>query len=307
MEASTLPQRRRLLSRRRPGLIAALFLLPFMILFVAFRVGPILASLALSFTAFDGITKATWVGLGNYQNILFGSEANTRLFWKSVVNTLYFTVGQVGLEMITGLALALLVNSKLLRAKSVWRVFYYIPVVTSAVAISMVWVWMYHPQAGLMNAILQGLGLPRSAWLSDPLLAMPAIIVMAVWQGAGWSMVVYLAGLQGIPESLYEAARIDGASSWQQFTRVTLPLLSPVTLFIVIIGCISALQVFAQVFVMTGGGPLNATITVTYNIWQQGFRHLRMGYSSAMSFLLFLIILAMSVLNNQVFGGSVEY
>ena len=250
------------------------------------------------------IAKYNEAGVTAYSELILGLPGETcESFCRGVGALLeagqHRTINVYGFE--------LLVNSKLLRAKSVWRVFYYIPVVTSAVAISMVWVWMYHPQAGLMNAILQGLGLPRSAWLSDPLLAMPAIIVMAVWQGAGWSMVVYLAGLQGIPESLYEAARIDGASSWQQFTRVTLPLLSPVTLFIVIIGCISALQVFAQVFVMTGGGPLNATITVTYNIWQQGFRHLRMGYSSAMSFLLFLIILAMSVLNNQVFGGSVEY
>jgi len=293
--------------RRSAGLTAFLFLLPFLVLFVVFRVGPVLASLALSFTGYDGIGKATWVGLANYRDILVGTEANTRLFWRSVTNTLYYTVGQVGLEMIAGLALALLVNSRLLRVKAVWRVAYYIPVVTSAVASSMIWLWLYHPQAGFLNAALEAIGLSRVAWLSNPSTAMLAIIIMAVWSGAGWSMVVYLAGLQGIPQSIYEAARIDGATERQQFIYITLPLLAPVTLFIVIIGCISALQVFSQVYVRTSGGPLNATITVTYNIWQQGFRYLRLGYSSAMSFLLFLIILLMSILNNRLFGGSVEY
>ena len=294
-------------ARRSTGLTAFLFLLPFVILFVVFRAGPVLASLAFSFTKFDGITEPVWIGIANYQDILVGTEANTRLFWRSVTNTLYYTIGQVGLEMVAGLGLALLVNSWLLRAKALWRVAYYVPVVTSAVASSMIWLWLYHPQAGFLNVALESVGLPRVAWLSNPRTAMPAVIMMMVWVGAGWSMVVYLAGLQGIPQSLYEAARIDGASGWQQFFSITLPLLAPVTLFIVIIGCISALQVFSQIYVMTEGGPLNATVTVTYNIWQQGFRYLRLGYSSAMSFLLFLIILVMSVLNNRIFGGSIEY
>jgi len=293
--------------RRGSGWIALLFLAPFLLLFVVFRVGPVLASLLLSFTDYDALSSPRWVGIANYRDILFGTEAATRLFWKSVGNTLYYTVGQVGLEMITGLALALLVNARILRAKAVWRTAYYVPVVTSAVAASMMWLWLYQPQAGLLNIILQSLGLPRLGWLSDPRLAMPSVIAMAVWQGAGWSMVIYLAGLQGIPESLYEAARIDGATANQQFLYVTLPLLAPVTLFVVIISCISALQVFAQVYVMTQGGPLNATTTVTYQIWNNAFRFYRLGYASAMSFLLFLVILAISIVNNRVFGGSVEY
>lgn len=293
--------------RRGSGWIAFLFLTPFLLLFVIFRAGPVLASLLLSFTNYDALSSPRWVGIANYRDILIGTEAATRLFWKSVGNTLYFTAGQVGLEMITGLALALLVNARILRAKAVWRTAYYIPVITSAVAASMIWLWLYQPQAGLLNIILQSLGLPRLGWLSDPRLAMPSVILMAVWQGAGWSMVIYLAGLQGIPESLYEAARIDGATATQQFLHVTLPLLAPVTLFVVIISCISALQVFSQVYVMTQGGPLNATTTVTYQIWTNAFRFYRLGYASAMSFLLFLVILAISIVNNRVFGGSVEY
>lgn len=293
--------------RRGSNWIAFLFLMPFLLLFVVFRIGPVLASLLLSFTDYDALSSPRWVGVANYRNILMGTEAATRLFWKSVGNTLYYTAGQVGLEIIVGLALALLVNARILRAKAVWRTAYYIPVVTSAVAASMMWLWLYQPQAGLLNAILQSLGLPRLGWLSDPRLAMPSVILMAVWQGAGWSMVIYLAGLQGIPESLYEAARIDGATAKQQFLYVTLPLLAPVTLFVVIISCISALQVFAQVYVMTQGGPLNATTTVTYQIWNNAFRFYRLGYASAMSFLLFLVILVISIVNNRIFGGNVEY
>jgi multiple sugar transport system permease protein len=284
-----------------------MFLLPFMLLFVVFRAGPVLAALALSFTSYDVLSPPRWAGLSNYANILFGTEAATRLFWRSTVNTLYFTAGQVAFEMICGLTLAMLVNARLLRAKAMWRVLFYVPVVTSLVASSMIWLWLYNPQIGLLNTVLQGLGLPALQWLGDPKLAMPSIILMAVWQGAGWSMVVYLAGLQGIPESLYEAACIDGASSWQQFWKVTLPLLAPVTLFIVTMSCIGALQVFSQVFVMTEGGPLNSTMTVSYHMYLSAFRFYRLGYASAMSFLLFLVILVISVLNNRVFGGRVEY
>jgi len=305
--ASLRHTRRRRSLRGHTGFIAFLFLFPFMLLFVAFRAGPVLAALVLSFTDYNVLAPPAWVGTDNYANILFGTEAATRLFWRSIVNTLYFTVGEVALEMTCGLALALLVNARLLKAKSLWRLFFYTPVVTSLVASSMIWLWLYHPDLGLINAVLEGLGLPALKWLGNPTLAMPSLILMTVWQGAGWSMVIYLAGLQGIPESLYEAARIDGANSWQQFWNVTLPLLAPVTLFVVIMSCISSLQVFSQVFVMTGGGPLNSTITVTYHMYLNAFRFYRMGYASAMSFLLFLVVLAISVLNNRIFGGRIEY
>jgi ABC-type sugar transport system permease subunit len=288
-------------------LLAFLFLLPFLLLFVVFRIGPVLASLAFSFTEYDGLSRPIWIGFDNYQNILFGTEAASRLFWQSVGNTLYFTAGEVSLEMIFGLALALLVNARFLRAKALWRTAYYLPVVTSVVAASMIWLWLYHPQAGLFNQALAMLGLPPLKWLTEPSQAMPSIILMAVWQGIGWSMVIYLAGLQGIPDTLYEAAKIDGAGAWAQFRFITLPLLAPVTLFVVIISSISALQVFSQVFVMTQGGPLNATTTVTHQIWTNGFRFFRLGFASAMSFLLFLVILVISVVNNWLFGGEVEY
>lgn len=292
---------------RGQGCTALVFLAPFLLLFVVFRAGPVLASLALSFTHYDGLSRPTWAGLQNYQNILFGTEAATRLFWISVGNTVYYTVSELLLEMVIGLTLALLVNARLLRAKALWRSVYYLPVITSAVAASMIWLWIYNSQAGLLNLLLQGLGLPRFSWLGDPRLAMPSIVVMATWGGAGWSMVIYLAGLQGIPLSIYEAARIDGATAWQQFWHITLPLLRPVTLFVVIMGCIANLQMFSQAFIMTNGGPLNATITVTFEIWNNAFKFSRLGYASAMSFLLFLVIFGASLLNNRLFGGGVEY
>ena len=294
-------------ARRSSGLTAFLFLAPFLTLFVVFRAGPVLASFVLSFAAYDGLSQPIWVGFENYRSILFGAEAATRLFWKSVGNTLYYTAGELALEMMIGLALALLVNAQRLRAKAFWRSIYYLPVITSAVAAAMIWLWIYNSQSGLLNLLLQALGLPPQSWLGNPRLAMPSIIVMAVWGGAGWSMVIYLAGLQGIPLTLYEAARIDGASAWRQFLHITLPLLRPVTFFVVIMSCISNLQVFSQMFVMTGGGPLNATISVTLQIWTNAFRFFRLGYASAMSFLLFVVIFAISVLNSRFLGGSVEY
>lgn len=278
-----------------------------MLRFVVFSIGPILAGLALSFASYDALSPPKWVGIANYANILFGTEESTHIFWRSVVNTMYFAVGQVGLEMISGLALALLANARLLRAKTMWRIFFYTPVITSTIASALIWLWLYNVQVGLFNTILTGLGLPTLRWLVDPKLAMLCVIIMSTWAGAGWSMVVYLAGLQGIPESLYEAARIDGANGWQQFWKVTLPLLMPVTFFIVIMGFIGSLQVFGQVYVMTQGGPIGATMTITYHIYNTAFQYYRLGYASAMSFLLFLLILFFSVLNYRFFGGRVEY
>lgn len=293
--------------KRDMGRTAFWFLLPFVLLFVVFRAGPVLASLVLSFTSYDGMSRPLWVGLANYRDILVGTEAATRLFWKSVGNTLYYAVGEVLLEMVSGLSLAVLVNSRALKAKPAWRTAFYLPVVTSAVAISMVWLWIYNPQLGLLNAVLKGLGLRSLTWLSDIKLAMPCIIVMSVWAGTGWSMVIYLAGLQGIPETIYESARIDGANGRQQFAHITLPLLTPVTFFVVIMSGISALQVFSQVYVMTQGGPLNSTITVTYHIWNNAFRFYRLGYASAMSFLLGIVIVVVSLANSRLFGGRLDY
>jgi multiple sugar transport system permease protein len=292
--------------RRKRGVIAFLFLLPFLLKFAVFMVIPVVSAFFLGFTRYDVLSPAQWVGLSNYVNIFTRAEAASSLFWTSVVNTVYFATGEVFLEMITGLALALLVNSRI-KLKNFFRAAYYMPVVTAMVAVSMLWLWLYQPQIGLLNSLLKAVGLPPQKWLTDPNQAMPSVILMAVWKGVGWSMIIYLAGLQGIPESLYEAGRIDGTNRWQSFRHITLPLLAPVTLFVVVISFISALQVFSQIFVMTQGGPLNRTTTVTYQIWLNAFRFYRMGFASAQSILLFFVILVISIINAKVFGEEIQY
>jgi multiple sugar transport system permease protein len=295
-------------TRKRLGrhfFIAFLFLTPFIATLLVFRIIPIFSALYLSFTNYDAISAPKWIGYLNYKEVFGNSTGESRLFWQSVLNTLYYTAGEVAGEMVIGLTLALLVNAKL-RGRNIYRVAFYMPVVTSTVAVSMIWLWVYHPDIGLLNQVLKGIGFPTYNWLSNPVLAMPSIIFMSVWQGAGWSMVVYLAGLQGIPENLYEAAMIDGANRWQSFRYVTLPSLRPVTLFIVVVSCIAALQIFTQIFVMTQGGPLHLTDTVTYRIWRNAFTYYRMGFASAMSFILFLIILVISIINERIFSREIN-
>lgn len=292
--------------RKKQGFIAFLFLLPFIAFLFLFKIIPIISVFFLSFTSYDVISPPTWIGLLNYKELIFNLEYTSRSFWISIRNTLYYTGGQLFLEMGVGLALALLVNIKI-RMRNFFRTAFYMPVVTSFVAVSMIWMWLYHPQMGLFNYFLQVVGLPSQKWLRDPNWAMPCIIVMSAWHGVGWSMVIYLAGLQTIPQSLYEAGQLDGATKWQSFWYITLPCLKPTTLFIVVMGCITNLQVFTQVYVLTQGGPLNSTVTVTYQIWENSFRFFRMGYGSAMSFILLLIILGISLVNQKFFGEEIEY
>lgn len=294
--------------KKGQGRVAFIFLLPFLTLLFLFRIIPVVSIFFLSFTSYDILSPPRWSGLLNFRELIFSSSAAARLFWVSVGNTLYYTAGQVSLEMIVGLALALLVNNiTKIKARSLFTTAYYLPVVTSIVAISMIWLWLYQPQFGLFNYFLKKIGLPPQQWLADPHQAMPSVIIVAVWQGAGWSMIIYLAGLQGIPQSLYESSKLDGANRWQTFWHITLPCLRPVTLFIVIMSCITALQVFTQIYVLTQGGPLNRTTTVGYYIWNNSFRFYRMGFGSAMALILFLVILTISLINQKFFGEEVGY
>lgn len=294
--------------KKRQGRVAFIFLLPFLTLLFLFRIIPVISIFFLSLTSYDVLSPPRWIGLLNFRELIFSSSAAARIFWVSVGNTLYFTAGQVFLEMIVGLALALLVNNiTKIKVRSLFTTAYYLPVVTSIVAISMIWLWLYQPQFGLFNYFLKKIGLPPQQWLADPHQAMPSVILVAVWQGAGWSMIIYLAGLQGIPQSLYESSKLDGANRWQTFWHITLPCLRPVTLFIVIMSCITALQVFTQIYVLTQGGPLNRTTTVGYYIWNNSFRFYRMGFGSAMALILFLVILTISLTNQKFFGEEVRY
>ena len=289
----------------RQALTAWAFLAPALALFILFVLTPIVAAFYLSLTRYDGVNPPIWIGAANYLRL--GRDlAQGGLFARSLANTARYAVGVIPLGMGLALGLALLLNRKL-RGVSFYRAAYYLPVVTSLVAVSMVWMWLYEPNYGLLNLLLARLGLPVQKWLDDPALAMPCIVAMSVWKGLGYNMVIFLAGLQGIPEHLHEAAAIDGAGAWQRFRHVTWPLLKPTTFFILVISVIGASQVFAQVYVMTNGGPNDATTTIVHQIFQNAFAFMKMGYASAMAFLLFLIIFVVTSINMRLFRGEVEY
>jgi multiple sugar transport system permease protein len=269
---------------------AALFLLPALAVLVLFFFVPVLAGFLLSLTDFDiyaigDVHNVRFMALHNYAAVL-----RSDIFWTALGNTLYFSLVGGPLTVAVSLGAALLVNAKAARWKPLFRTIYFAPVVTTLVAVAIVFRFLYHPRFGAINQALGLFGVPRIDWLSDPHWAMPAIILLAVWKNFGYNMVIFIAGLQGIPEELYEAARIDGASAWRQFRHVTLPMLGPTFLFVGIVTAIGYLQLFAEPYVMTYGGPLNKTLSATMLMYKEGFRWWRMGYAAAIAFLLCLVI-----------------
>lgn len=276
------------------------FLAPALIAIGVFFFIPVIAAFILSFTDFDiyslgNMQYARFVGLRNYLRLM-----EDPLFWKALKNTLYFLLIGGPLSIAVSLAAALLLNSKLVRFKTFFRLAYFAPVVTTLVAISVVWRFVYHPRFGLLNYALSWFGIGATDWLGDPNWAMPAIILMAVWKNFGYNMIIFIAGLQNIPQELYEAASIDGASPWQQFRSITIPMLAPTTLFISVITMIGYFQLFAEPYVMTQGGPLNSTLSIVYYMYQQGFRWWSMGYSAALAFVLFAFILVGSLIQSRI-------
>lgn len=282
-------QRSNLLKREMYS--AYMFLLPILILYFIFTILPVGMSIYLSFTDFSGFGSPKWVGLENYKYTI-----NDTLSKKALFNTIYFAIGSVILNIILALLLAVLLNNPL-RGRVILRNIIYLPVVTPMLAAAFVWKFIYDPSpSGLLNYLLSFLGIRAQQWLNDVRFAMPAVILMSVWKGVGYNMVIYLAGLQGIPEQLYEAAELDGATSLYKFLYITIPLLRPVTTFIFITSTISAFQAFEQIYGMTEGGPVNSTLTLAYLIYIRGFRSLRFGDASALSVLLALIVFAFSIL-----------
>lgn len=293
------------MNRGRPYALVV-FLGPALAAIGLFFFVPVLAALLLSFTDFDiyalgDFSVARFVGLRNYLQIL-----DDPVFWQALRNTLYFLLVGGPLSIAVSLSAALLLNARLVRLKPLFRFAYFAPVVTTLVAVAVVWRFLYHPRFGLLNYALGFLGIDPIDWLGDPQWAMPAMILLAVWKNFGYNMIIFIAGLQNIPASLYEAASIDGANGWQRFRSVTIPLLAPTTLFITIITMIGYFQFFAEPYVMTQGGPLNSTLSIVLLMYQQGFRWWSMGYAAAIAFVLFLCILAGSALQAWLQRGRGE-
>lgn len=284
---------RRLNLKQREALTGWLFVSPALIGFGIFTFGAILYSLYLSFTDYDMFGTPEWVGLENY----IKAFTNDEYFYQYFGNTFYFAIVLVPVVLVISLFLAILINKKVGRLTKAYRVALFLPSITSTVAVSMVWLWIFNPDMGILNNFLTAIGFHNPPmWLSDPEWSKPALIIMRVWQMSGYYMLLFLAGLQTIPETLYEAAEVDGASSWQRFTRITVPMLSNTTFVVVILLIIESFNMFESIFVMTEGGPLGSTSTIMYYIYEQGFMSYNMGYASALAWIFFALILVFTLI-----------
>ncbi len=280
----------------RASLVAWTFVGPALAVLLVFFGLPVLAALLLSLSDFDLYALADWdnlrfVGLDNYAELL-----QTPLFWKSLGNTFYFVLIGVPLSIAASLGAALLLNAPVTRFRAFFRTALFAPVVTTLVAVAVIWRYLFHTSYGLVNWALGHVGIAPVDWLGDPAWAMPTIILLAVWKNFGYNMVIFLAGLQAIPPDLYEAARIDGASRWRQFRHITLPMLGPVLMVVSVITVAGYFQLFAEPYVMTRGDPLQSTVSVLYFMFEEGFRWWNLGRASAVAFLLFLIIFSVTAL-----------
>lgn len=294
---------RETLRQIRKNWSAYLFLAPGLIHFMIFTLFAVGFAFYISFHEWNIIRpEKPFVGLDNYLRLI----QDTR-FHRAVLNTLIFMVG-VPLNLSFALAVALLLNTKV-RGQAIFRTLFYLPVVTPLVVSSIIWKWVYQGDYGLLNYYLLKFGLigEKIFWLADPNLALPALIIMGIWTGTGAPMVIYLAGLQSIPEEMYDAAKVDGASAWQRLLYITIPLLRPTTFFLVVTAVIATFQIFTEVYIMTNGGPLNRTTTIGYYLYVNAFRELDMGYATAMAFVLFGMIFIFTLLQWKYTRGDVEY
>lgn len=277
----------------------SVLLLPSLAGLTIFVITPIVASFGLSFTRWDLFTDIEWVGLANFQRIIVDPDVHDALR-----NTLLFIAGYLPGVIVIALSLAVLLNRKL-KGKVLYRAVYFVPVVTSWVAVSLIWKWLLNPEYGLINYGLSLIGIQGPGWLFDPNWALAGVILTSIWKDIGFVMVIYLAGLQDIPESYYEAAQLDGASPWQQFRTITWPLLARTTFFVTTISLINSFQVFDQVWVMTQGGPAGATSVMMELIYKNAFSYYQMGYASALSWVLFAIIFAVTIIQNLAQRGRI--
>lgn len=268
---------------------AFVLLLPNIVCFLVFTLFPVVASFLLSFTSWDILSPIKWVGLQNYIKLF-----QDPIFLKVLRNTLYYSVVSVPLTVVLSLFLALALDK--IPGKKVYRAAYFLPVISSMVAVAVVWQWMYNPEYGIINYLLRFFGIRGPNWLTSTVWAMPAVIITSVWKSLGFNMLIFLAGLQAIPDSYYEAAEIDGAGWVHKFWYITLPLLSPTTFFVTVMAFIGSFQAFDAVFLMTQGGPARSTSVIVHYIYENAFRYFRMGYASAMAYVLFLMVFIVTLI-----------
>ena len=277
-----------------------IFIAPFILGFVLWFLIPALTSLWLVFQNWNMIAPAKFIGFDNFKRIVSDS-----LFWQSLKVTTVYTIVSVPLSLALAFLLALLLNAKV-RGIAVFRTLYYLPSIVPAVANAVLWAWILNSEFGLLNALLRSIGLPKVLWLQEPEWALPALILMSLW-GLGGGMVIFLAGLQGIPNEFYEAAEIDGAGPWAKLWSVTVPLMSPVTFFNLVMGIIGTFQIFTAGYLITNGGPQNATLFYVLYLYRNGFLYLDMGYAAALAWVLFFIIMMLTAFVFKGVGSRVYY
>ncbi len=273
----------------REALDGYIFMSPAILGLLLFWLGPMIASMWLSFTQYDMLGSPTWTGLENYRQLM-----QDELFWKSFRVSAMYSLVSVPLVLAVSLLLAVLLNQKI-HGMYFFRSIYYLPTVMSGVAVAMLWRWMFNSEYGVINAFLSKVGIQGPPWLQSERWALPALIITSLWT-IGGSILIWLAGLQGIPQELYESAEIDGAGRWRRFLHITIPMISHVTFFNLVLGIIGALQVFAEAFVLTGGGPNNSTLLLSLYLYRNAFQYLKMGYASAIAWVMFLIVLLLTLL-----------
>ena len=278
------------LNKRHETILGWLMVSPWLIGFICFSALPMFASLIISFTEWDMLSKPEWVGFENYKTLFFEDP----LALHSLNITILFTIVSIPLNIVFGLALAMLLNTSI-RGLAIFRTIFYLPAILSGVAVALMWRWIFSTEFGLLNALLDIIGIEGPAWLTDRIWVLPSFVIMRLWS-VGGGMIIYLAGLQSIPTNLYEAAKIDGANWWHQTRFITLPMLSPTIFFQLIVGFIFSMQIFTEAFIMTNGGPADASLFYLLYLYRTAFQYFDMGYASALAWVLFVVILVLTII-----------